>query len=298
MKFLPGLKAKTRKLFIPVITPLLSGRNAVDYPLRQFFHWRRPGGYAIRDQTKSNLFDYLDGDARKRVETQADRLLRSYCLADLYAHSTRANYRENLYYLDLITTAFDRASVHLSNPLQVADIGVSHWFYAQALFAALTWYPPGKRYHSSPKPGRAVALKGFEVDAYRVYRTFYSRYDHAMGHIKGLPETVEFRAQPFIRQTGQFDLITLFFPFVFEVDHLGWGLLRQAFNPDQLLGDAWNSLKMGGTLLVVNQGDNEHQAEKEHFKKLGINPAAAYKHDSSQLYRYAVDRYVLVAQHG
>lgn len=293
-----SLGVKVRKLLTPVIIPLLRWRNAVDYPLRQFFHWRRPGGYPIKDQSKTNLFDYLEGDSRTRVETQADRLLRSYCLADLYAHSPRNNYRENLYYLDLITTAFERASVHLPNPLQAADIGVSHWFYVQALFAALTWYPPGKRLHSSPKPGRSVSLKGYETDAYRVYNTLFSRYDHAAGHLQGLPETVVYLPQAFTRRSGQFDLVTLFFPFVFEVDHLGWGLPLAAFNPDQLMADAWNSLKAGGTLLVVNQGEAEHQAEKERFKRLIINPAAAYKHEPSQLFRYPVDRYVLAAAHG
>ena len=138
-----------------------------------------------------------------------------------------------------------------------------------------------------------MTLTGFEADAYRVYWNFYSRYDYALAHMRDLPD-VRFLPQKFERQPGAFHFVTILFPFVFVRDHLNWGLPRGMFAPEQLLANAWASLAPGGLLVIVNQGEAEHDAQREMLMAAGLKPVAAFCHESL-LFRYDLLRYVLVA---
>lgn len=264
---------------------LLRLRNRIDYPLRQFFHWQR-GGYRPRSAAKTGLYAFLTGDSREKAEALAQRYRHDYDLELLYADSTPGAYREALFYLDMLVTALDRSQAALPDPLEAADIGPSTWFYVQALYAGLRGWNTSHR--------RRVFLTGFEADPYRVYNDLYSRRDHALGNMHGL-NGVTYRPEAFTRQPGAFDLITLFFPFVFEDDHLEWGLPSSLFQPQHLLSDAWDSLKPGGSLLIVNQGPDEHRAQTQMLAQLGVTPLCAYRQDDL-LFHYDLDRYVLVAR--
>jgi SAM-dependent methyltransferase len=269
--------------------------NRVDYPLRQFFRWQRPGFRRRRQgslrarqnaRVAEGLFEHLSGRDRERAERLAEQYFRNYHLRSLSLSTTPGNYRENLFYLDLLVGALERSGCTLPTALDAADIGPSHWFYVQALHAGLTWWRAAQE--------RTVRLTGFEADAYRVYSDLYSRFDHAMGHVRGL-EGVEYLDQAFTPQAEAFDLITMFFPFVFEKDHLEWGLPHTMFQPQRLVEDAYNSLKPGGVLIVANQGEQEHTAQREMLRQLGITPACAYRQESL-FFRYQIDRYVLAAR--
>jgi len=128
-----------------------------------------------------------------------------------------------------------------------------------------------------------------------VYSNLFSRYDSAHGHMNGL-EDVQYIPHKFTRQPGTFQFVAMLFPFVFLKDHLTWGLPLRRFNPLQLLRDAWASLKPGGVLVVVNQGEAEHVAQRDMLLAENIRPAAAFQHPS-RLYEYDLTRYVLVAIH-
>jgi SAM-dependent methyltransferase len=265
---------------------LLRLRNRIDYPLRQFFHWQR-GGYHPRSGAKAGLYAGLPPASREQAEALAQRYRQEYALETLYANSTSGAYREALFYLDMLVTALERSNAALPDPLAAADIGPSTWFYVQSLYAGLRgWKAPHNR---------RVFLTGFEADPYRVYNDFYSRQDHALGNMRGL-DGVTYRPEAFTRQPAAFDLITLFFPFVFEDDHLEWGLPSDLFQPQRLLADAWDSLKPGGTLFIVNQGLEEHEAQTQMLAQLGVRPVCTYRQEDL-LFRYDLDRYVLVARH-
>lgn len=263
---------------------ILQVRNGVDFPLRQIFRWRRPG-LVFPNQPKDNLFAGMEESARSQAEEQARRLLQTYKLQALYSASTRDNYLENLYYLDLLEQALDRIGASLPPVIAAADIGPSHWFYVQALYALLQW-------RDCPA-GRQVELSGFEADPYRVYADLRSRWDHAQTHMRGL-QGVQLYPHGFRQQPRKFDLITMLFPFVFLEDHLKWGLPGALFDPDELLCRAWASLKPGGILVIVNQGEKEHLAQNRRLQQSGIQPLAAYEHHSL-LYHYDIPRYVLAA---
>jgi hypothetical protein len=213
------------------------------------------------------------------------RLEASYHLEWLCENSTADNYRLNLFYLDMLDRAFSAADLRLPSSLQALDIGVSDWFYLHGLHAFLTWW-----HCSSP---RYVQLTGYEADPFRVYGNLFSRFDYAQAYMKGL-ENVVYIPKRFVPEKEQFDLVTLFFPFIFIKDHLIWGLPRNRFAPVQLLNDALISLKKNGVIFIVNQGQGEHEQQRKMLAEKGILPLVAGMHPSL-LYHYEIDRYVLLA---
>jgi hypothetical protein len=187
----------------------------------------------------------------------------------------------------MLDDALQRSNVAFPETIKAADIGPSSWFYVHALSAALGWFGLPNQ--------RSFQLTGFEIDAYRLYSDFHTRKDHALGNIQGLTD-VEYLDQCFEEVTGTYDVITMFFPFVFEKDHLEWGLPQRFFEPGALLKAAWNSLRPGGLLLVVNQGADEHVAELSLMKELHIPVCTAFRVEPL-LYTYALDRYIITAKH-
>jgi len=260
-------------------------RNQLDYPLRQLVRWRRPGLH-LRNEPKDNLFGDLSPDERLIAEAGARRLLVAYRLHTLYTASTRRNYRENLFYLEMLERALREAIVDLPPAVYAADVGCSHWFYVKALYGLLSWW-------STDQP-RTVYLDGFEVDAFRVYADLHSRYDHAQSHLGSLPG-VRYITTPFTTQPGKYDLVTMLFPFVFRRDALEWGLPHYLFRPRELLAEVWHSVRPGGTLIVVNQGEAEHREQQALMAEAGIKLTGAFRHDSLFVH-YTIPRFVLVAR--
>jgi hypothetical protein len=104
---------------------------------------------------------------------------------------------------------------------------------------------------------------------------------------------VEYIPRAFSPRQPPADLITMFFPFVFDRDHLEWGLPLSIFKPIDLLQQAWNNLKPGGMMLVVNQGKAEHDRQAAMFTELDI-PVMASFHMDPLLFHYDYDRFILV----
>ncbi|MEA4910074.1 MAG: hypothetical protein VB089_20805 [Anaerolineaceae bacterium] len=261
--------------------------NAVDYPLRQWFRLRRPG-LRLRTRAEADRFTHLAAEEKVRAEAIHQRLRSAYHLEEFEHNSSPVNYRENLFYLDLLEKALDRSGAVLPQQVVAGDIGPSHWFYVQVLAALLRWW-------RRPQ-GRTVALTGYEVDAYRVYGDLHSRYDYALAHMRGLAG-VEYLPRGFWPQPGRFHLLTMLFPFVFERDHLAWGLPGKLFRPGELVAAAWASLQPGGVLIVVNQGFEEHRAQGEILAAQGIQAGVEFCQEPL-LYAYPLDRFVWVACRG
>lgn len=259
-------------------------RNRVDFRLREWVRWQR-GGLKFENQPKDHLFAFLTRQEKQQAEETAARLISQYHLESFSQNSTRINFRENLFYLSILENAFIRAGVTLPAVLSAADIGPAHWFYVQALYAGLTWY-------GTQKP-RQVDLTGFEADAYRVFSSFYSLLDYAKAHIRNLP--VVYCPEAFETIPAQFDLICLFFPFVFVKDHLEWRLPKSRFDPLKLRIAVRESLAPDGIVLVVNQGQEEHAAEKQYLTEAGMKVLANFEQEDL-LYRYDLKRFVLVAK--
>lgn len=263
---------------------ITSVKNAIGHSLRQLIK-RKKGIPLIPNESKQELFSHLPLNERKQADVTAGQLFSDFHLNDLYENSSADNYRQNLFYLEMLERAFSEANVQIPQKIVAADIGPSDWFYVKALYAALKWW-------NNPD-GREVQLTGYEADAFRVYPNGFSRYDFAQNYIQGL-EKIKYIPEKFIPQPENYDLITMLFPFVFIKNHLKWGLPFRRFNPIELLRDVWDSLKPGGVLIIVNQGEAEHLAQREMLLSENIRPAAAFQHPS-KLYHYKLVRHVLVA---
>ena len=269
--------------FVPALDAI---RNALEHPLRQRIRFQR-GVPHFPNESKEDLFSHLPENEKREAIDTAKRLHADFHLQYLYKNSSADNYRLNLFYLEMLERALSEAVPEIPQTIHAADIGPSDWFYVHALHAALKWW--------HRPTGRRVWLTGYEADAYRVYSSLFSRYDCAHGYMNGLAG-VQYIPRKFTRQPGTFQLVAMLFPFVFLKDHLTWGLPLRKFNPVQLLRDAWDSLEPGGVLVVVNQGEAEHVAQRDMLLAEDIHPAAAFQHPSP-LYEYDLTRYVLVAIH-
>lgn len=266
---------------------LMRLRNAFDYPLRQLFRWRR-GGLTLRPAATPDTFEDLPPQRRAAAEARSAALFKAYHLESFRRSASARLYRENLFYLDMLETALERAGAALPDPLQAVDIGPSSWFYVQGEYALLRWW-------RAPQ-GRNLALTAYEADAFRVFNNLHSRYDYAQAYCRGL-EGATYLPQAFQAQPGRYDLALMLFPFVFEQDHLEWGLPTGLFDPDVLHQAAWDSLKPGGTLIIVNQGEAEHRAELARLERMGAPVAAAFQQDDL-LFTYDLPRFVLVSRRG
>lgn len=267
-----------------MIKSLVDFRNKVDFWLRQHIHWRRKG-YRPAIDTNRPLFGHLTPQDKDRAQSITNRLLDAYHLRPLENETSTGNFQENLFYLHMLEEGFLRAGIYPGPEIKAVDVGPSHWFYVRSLHSFLTWY-------QSNQP-RKIRLDGYELDAYRVYADFYSRYDHALGHIGSLPG-VHYHPVGFTTRVSEYNLAFLFFPFIHIQDHLGWGLPSSLFSPDDLLQSAWDSLRPGGRLFIVNQGSEEHQHQLGMLADHQIPVATHFQMDPI-LFQYDLTRFITIS---
>ena len=86
----------------------------------------------------------------------------------------KRNKAENLYTKDILEQCFTKDDVKIINCL---DIGCKNWFYAKGEYSFLKSFCD------------EIYLDGVEIDAYRLYSNFYSRYEVAKFYTKDLSNT-------------------------------------------------------------------------------------------------------------
>ncbi len=261
---------------------LLDLRNRLDYAIRQRVHApSRP--IPANTGSRPEILTAYPAYVRKQAGDVIARLRADYCFDDVEDGFSERDLRENYFYLAMLDEAVRRSNVTLPTEVTAADIGTSSWFYVKALYAALSRF-------GTAEP-RAIRLTGYEVDAYRLYADFHSRLDHALANIRGLPG-VDFIDHGFEPRPDTYDVLTVFFPFVFLKDHLEWGLPRALFEPQSLLTASIASLKRGGLLVIVNQGLKEHEEQMRFLSEAGFTPVAAFKMEPL-LFSYPLARYII-----
>jgi len=164
------------------------------------------------------------------------------------------NLAENLYTKDILEKCFKKTE---KKHISVLDIGSKNWFYAKG------------EYEFFKSFCKDVLLEGVELDAYRLYSNFYSRFEVAKYHIKDLLN-VNYIAGNLLDINKKYDYIVWFLPFVIIEPLRAWGLPKKYFCPEQLLNHAYSLLNDGGQMLIVNQGEKEANIQKELFDKLGL----------------------------
>ncbi len=156
-----------------------------------------------------------------------------------------------------------------SEKLRVLDIGSKNWEYVRGEYKFF------KQYCES------LLLDGVEIDAYRLYSNFYSRYEVAKFYIKDL-EGANYYADDLLKMDGEYDYIVWFLPFVTKYPLHRWGLPERLFMPERLLEHAYKLLRK--EMLIVNQGEEEAEIQQKLLEKMKISYKALgeLKSDASE----------------
>ncbi|NOT23343.1 MAG: hypothetical protein HOP22_11575 [Nitrospiraceae bacterium] len=210
---------------------LRSAYHAVRYRLANNLRWSL-GEY--RELPAGHLLD-LTPEQRSRVAVLQRRYgmkFESYLSAD----TALRNYD----YLDLLDQAWtDWGLVRPSHGI-VCDVGCANFWYARTIGAFF-------------RPKRLI---GVEVDGYRLYRNGHSRWDYALGYLRGLSHAA-FEVEDYVGFRQRADVITAWFPFITSGPLLAWRLPLSLFNPESLIRAILSNLNLNGVFVMVNH----HQAE-------------------------------------
>lgn len=209
------------------------------WSIRETLAYRRP----IRQVAPVDLRSLLKGvedpeSARLRVDTLIAPLG-----VDLATLSAEASWVLDA--LDIVA-ATDLALQHLPgplpDPLRVADIGAKTWHYVRGLEALL------RKGYGGP---REVLLTGLEIDAFRVYRDFHSRWDWATWHRAPCP-SARYLAMDALHFNEPQDLVFLLLPIMNVDEHLDWGLPLERYQPEVLFSHARRLAGRDGHVVMLN----------------------------------------------
>ena len=182
--------------------------------------------------------------------------------------------KENLYINNIMERFFNSTK---KDSIRALDIGCKNWYYAKGQYAFYN------------KISETVYMDGVELDAYRLYYNFFSRYEVAKFYTKDIPN-INYIAGDLININQKYDYITWILPFVVIEPLKYWGLPVKYFCPEKLLEHAYSLLKTNGQLLLINQGENEAKAQEKYLKKLKI-PYKELGVIKSEYYEYQNKRY-------
>ncbi|MBM4166805.1 MAG: hypothetical protein FJ218_07835 [Ignavibacteria bacterium] len=230
-----------------------SGFNAIGFSLRSQFRWTRKP-YTEKAESKQHLFDHRDN--RTYLLQREQELLSRYNLISLKSNSGALRYVETLTYLDFLDRMLSESSLSDSSlTLQWLDVGAKNWKYVESMYRWL------EKTHDD------FSLTGIEVDGYRLYRDFYRRCDYAGTFIRNLPKA-RYLVEDVLNHREQYDVVTCFLPFILLEPCLHWGLPSRMFSPKKFLRHLFSLIKENGVLIIINQGENEFQAQEILFEEM------------------------------
>lgn len=242
-------------------------KNNIDFFLRQHLNVSRKN-YFVENEPKDGLFVTKELIEREKI------LVEKFDLDYIKSNSTRQNYLENLYTVDLLDKYLN---IDYKNDLSILDVGCKNWFYAK-----------GEHFFFK-KYCKSLVLVGIEIDPNRLYTNFYTRGEVAKFHIKNLADTY-YIAENFLENNKKYDYIIWILPFVVENPLIKWGLPKKYFQPEKMLTHALNSLNENGEIFIINQGEDEYKIQKALCEKLNITytPLGEVK---SEFLQYQIPRY-------
>lgn len=228
--------------------------NPLSFALRRALRFRRRGyheGPLELDSLSPSLRAQLTSPRARELEAR-------YGLAAYRHRLAHAAYTKSLFALDVLDRVPEFAP---RDAVRLLDIGAKNFEAAPGLhgFAA-------RRSYAFP------SVTGVEIDAYPIYRNLYSRADAAHYYLSLLPGEHRYLAGDIRAHTGQYDLITWFFPFLTPSPLLWWGLPGRYLAPEANFRHVLDLLAPGGTLVTVNYPNEEADIQRELFAGAGLTP--------------------------
>ena len=187
------------------------------------------------------------------------------------------NKQENLYTKDILEQTLSKQN---KNELKILDIGSKNWFYAKGEYEFFQSFCP------------KFTLDGIEIDAYRLYSNFYTRYEVAKFYTRNLKNT-NYIAGNLLNLETKYNYIIWFLPFVLKEPLIAWGLPLKHFCPEKLLQHAYNLLAPNGEMLIINQGELEAQEQKILLESLDI-PFEFKGEIKSKFFEYKNKRFAFI----
>ncbi|HBG49116.1 MAG TPA: hypothetical protein DDW90_06370 [Cyanobacteria bacterium UBA9971] len=266
--------------------------NEIDFFFRKNIRLKRK--YTGKNEPKEKLFENFLCKKRQLAEEKEKFYFEKYHLQEFKDNSTCRNYLENLAVIELLESCFNKEFLapllpeNNKNSVKILDIGSKNWFYASGEWSFFKYSPlchceelaTKQSTYCSMDNGlspcfarnndRIIYLDGIEIDAFRVYSDFHTRWDYAQFYIKNL-ENTQYIAKDFLCHNGKYDYIIWFFPFVTEFPLQEWGLPLSKFKPAEMLKHAYDSLNPGGKILIVNQDEKEYVIQEDLLKDLNLH---------------------------
>jgi len=257
--------------------------NEIDFFFRRNIKLKRK--YTGKNELKENLFKHFSGEKRQIAEEKEKFYLKKYHLQKFKENSTCRNYLENLAVIELLEENLvlcHNEEIKQQSCVKILDVGSKNWFYVSG-----EWH-----FFKYNNPDQEIFLDGIEIDAFRVYSDFHTRYDYAQFYKKNLANT-RYIAKDFLQHKEKYDYIIWFFPFVTEFPLQEWGLPLSKFKPAEMLRHAYDSLNSGGKILIVNQDEKEYVIQEKLIKKLNLSYEKKDDFKNSFL-EYEHKRYVII----
>ena len=241
-------------------------KNNIDFFLRKNITFSRKN-YTEQNESKEKLFS-------KKITLEKElKFLEKYDLAYLKSNSTRQNYLENLYTIDLLDKYL---APTLKDEISVLDVGCKNWFYVKG------------EYFFFKKYSKNLILDGVELDSNRLYTNFYSRGEVAKFYTKGIG--ANYISGDFLKHTDNYDYLIWILPFVVEEPFVKWGLPMKYFKPEAMLKHAWKLLNKDGQIFIINQGEVEYEVQKNLCEGLNIQFSELCE-IKSEFLQYEIPRY-------
>ncbi|MCA9494801.1 MAG: hypothetical protein KC621_32960 [Myxococcales bacterium] len=186
----------------------------------------------------------------ERARTRAAVLMNLYDTERWSGCCGTTDWVESLYTLDLL----DRWAPKRLPEGRCLDVGSKNGAYLPALATAV------------PRGWDAV-----EIDAHRRYLDGSTRRAHGE-RMASCFEACRFHAGDVRELDGPWALVTWFLPFLSQAPLAAWGLPDELLAPRELLRHVTERVAPGGTLLLVNQGEQELRLQHGLFLDLGLEP--------------------------
>jgi len=164
------------------------------------------------------------------------------------------NFLRDIYYFNIFKKCFTIQNKKIS----ILDIGSKNWEYI------------GGEYYFFKTFSDDFILNGIELDAYRLNSNFYTRFEIAKSYIKDMSEA-KYIPEDFLKHNKKYNYIISILPFITKYPLVRWGLPLKYFKPLEMLNHAYNLLEDNGELVIINQGEDEYEIQKELNEKLNLN---------------------------
>ncbi|MGZ3710125.1 MAG: hypothetical protein ACXVBE_00135, partial [Bdellovibrionota bacterium] len=208
--------------------------NRLFLQLRTALKFRR-GGYSESGAEEMGL-----GLEAKRLETL-------YSLTPFRASLEEASYQKNLSTLSWLEELKPFLESLPKKP-EILETGAQDF----------SRYPAMRRFFD--KNGYSPKVTGLELDPYPVLTDFHSRADKAEYYLSVVKAPGDrFLAGDFFKSNLSADCILSFYPFVSAIPALVWGLPAEFGSAEKWVEGFLRSLRPGGILLVVHQGEWEER---------------------------------------